>query len=98
MHVPKSTNMNAYDIGLCIDKQLTDEEKFIYLKNTWTPTVGYAFPIYKYGNQNRQFQLDWLRRFQWLSYSQLKNGGFCKFCVLFAPNNLSTGSKVIFYC
>ncbi|KAL4082892.1 hypothetical protein QTP88_029546 [Uroleucon formosanum] len=95
MHVPKSTNMNAYDIGLCIDKQLTNEEKFVYLKNTWTPAVGYAFPIYKYGNQNRQFQLDWLRRFQWLSYSQLKNGGFCKFCILFAPNNLCTGSKNI---
>lgn len=31
MHVPKSTNMNAYDIGHCIDKHLTDEEKFLYL-------------------------------------------------------------------
>lgn len=97
VHVPKASNMYAYDIGLCIDKHLTDEEKLLYLKDTWNPTVGFAFPIYKYGNQNRQFQLAWLRRFQWLSYSQLENGGFCKFCVLFTPNILSTGSKVILY-
>lgn len=97
MHVPKAINMNTYNIDLCINKRITDEEKFLYLKNTWTPTVGYAFPIHKYGNKNRQFQLDWLKRFQWLSYSQLKNGEFCKLCVLFAPVYLSTRSKVILY-
>lgn len=64
MHVPKTANMNAYDIGLYIGKHLSDEEKLLILKNAWTPTVGYAFPIYKQGNQNRQFQLDWFRRFQ----------------------------------
>lgn len=46
MHLPKSTNMNTYDISLCIDKHLTDEEKCLYLKNTWTSSVGFDFPIY----------------------------------------------------
>jgi len=53
--------INAYDVGLCVDKELTDEEKFYFCTNKLRPVVGYKFPLFpviKHGNQNRSFQLD----------------------------------------
>jgi hypothetical protein len=88
-------NVNAYDVGLCVDKELTDEEKFNFCKNAWSLVASYKFPVLKQGNQNRSFQLDWLRRYHWLTYSELKEGGFCKFCVLFAPTGVGKGCQVI---
>jgi len=83
--------MNASDNGLGVSKYiLSDEEKFMILKNTWTLNVEYSFSTIKQGNQTRCFQIEWLRRFNWLAYSELQNGGFCKYCVCFA---LSTVSK-----
>jgi len=90
-------NMNTYDVELCVDKELTDEEKFDFCKNTWSLVVGYKFPVIKQGNQNRSFQLHWLRRYHWLAYSELKKGGFCKFCALFAPTGGGRGCQVILY-
>lgn len=90
-------NQNAYDIGLCINKVLTDEDKFNFCKNAWIPVTGYKFPLVKHGNQNRSFQLEWLRRYNWLTYSELKKGGFCKFCTLFAPRGGGRGCQVILY-
>ncbi|KAF0727401.1 zinc finger MYM-type protein 1-like, partial [Aphis craccivora] len=59
-----SVNINVNDIGLSVGKNiLSDEEKFMILKNTWTPNAEYRFPVIKQGNQTRRFQLDWLRRY-----------------------------------
>lgn len=89
--------MSASDIGFGVVKNiLSDEEKFMILKNTWTPNVEYSFPAIKQRNQTRCFQLDWLRRFNWLAYSELKNGGFCKYCVCFAPSIVSKAHQVTF--
>jgi len=65
-----SVLINAYDVGLCVDKELTDEEKFNFCTNIWSPVVGYKFPVIKHGNQNRSFQLDWLRKYHWLVSSR----------------------------
>lgn len=93
-----SVNMNANDIGLVVGKNiLSDEEKFMILKNTWSPNVEYSFPTIKQGNQTRCFQLEWLRRFNWLAYSELQNGGFCKYCVCFAPSTVSKAHQVTFF-
>jgi len=90
--------MNASDISLCVGKNiLSDEEKFMILKNTWAPNVEYSFPAIKQGNQTRCFQLDWLRRYNWLAYSELQNGGFCKYCVCFAPSSLSKAHQVTLF-
>jgi len=67
------------------------------LKNTWTPNAEYRFPVIKQGNQTRRFQLDWLRRYNWLAYSELQNGGFCKYCGCFAPSSVSKANQVIFF-
>jgi len=87
--------MNAYDIGLCLNKQLDDENKLLFLKNTWTPMHGFIFPTVKQGNQNRCFQREWLNMFKWLAYSDVKKGGFCKYCVIFQPRGGGQGCQVI---
>ncbi|XP_029342147.1 uncharacterized protein LOC107883657 [Acyrthosiphon pisum] len=85
--------MNAYDIGLCLNKQLDDENKLLFLKNTWTPMHGFIFPTVKQGNQNRCFQREWLNMFKWLAYSDVKKGGFCKYCVIFQPSGGGQGCQ-----
>lgn len=88
-------SLNAYDIGLCIDKQFDDESKLMFLKNAWTPKYGFVFPIIKQGKQNRSFQMEWLNMFNWLAYSDFKKGGFCKYCVLFPPSGGGKDNQVI---
>lgn len=36
-----------------------------------------------FGKKGRKFNLSWLQRWNWLAYSDLENGVFCKYCVLF---------------
>jgi len=38
-------------------------------------------------------QKQWLKEFTWLAYSNIYNGAFCKWCVLFAPQTVSRSAK-----
>lgn len=49
----------------------------------WVRDEKYKFPISK--NRNLKFQLGWLKRFQWLSYTAKGDqGAVCKYCAIFA--------------
>jgi hypothetical protein len=41
-----------------------------------------------------KFQADWLRRFPWLCYSNVLQGGWCKTCVLFPPEGCFRRDRV----
>ncbi|XP_060871970.1 uncharacterized protein LOC132946144 [Metopolophium dirhodum] len=57
------------------------------LTNLWVPDVEYKFPLLaKNEKRGLRFQHKWLKEFNWLAYSNVKNGTFCKYCVLFAKN------------
>ena len=43
----------------------------------------YKFPNHNSGGQKRSFQLNWLDKYNGLTYSESTNGGYCLFCVLF---------------
>ncbi|XP_033212203.1 uncharacterized protein LOC117169805 [Belonocnema kinseyi] len=77
-----------YDIWSAVAKRRTlkRSEIYNYLMHTKTPAASFKFPLYLEGHQSRRFQYHWLQRFKWLAYSEEKNGTFCKYCVLFAPN------------
>ena len=45
------------------------------------------------GAQNRSFQKQWLNEFTRLAYSNIYNGAFCKWCVVFAPQTVSRSAK-----
>lgn len=61
---------------------------FKVLTGCWTPPVSYSFPLLERVELNRvrklKFQYHWLIDYNWLLYSEAKNGVFCKFCVVFA--------------
>ena len=63
---------------------LTDNEKYFCLKNHFVPPNGYTFPSRIMNGQSRSFQASWLERYNGLVYSESEDGGYCKFCVLFA--------------
>jgi len=63
------------------------------LFNCWSPPSGFSFPHVTVGAQNRSFQKQWLNEFTWLAYSNIHNGDFGKWCVVFAPQTVSRSAK-----
>lgn len=76
---------SKYDIGLYVKltTAISDEDKIYIIQSVWTPDAKYNFPTTDHSKFKRTFQFKWLEVFQWLAYSKIKEGGFCKFCVLF---------------
>jgi len=57
------------------------------LRNLWVPNVNYEFPLLeKYKARGLKFQHKWFAEFNWLAYSEIKQGVFCKYCLLFAKH------------
>ncbi|KAJ8897341.1 hypothetical protein PR048_002687 [Dryococelus australis] len=51
----------------------------------------YQFPATKTNKSMLKFQHSWLQKWNWLAYSKNSNGGFCKYCVLFASDCVGKG-------
>ena len=54
------------------------------MKHHFVPSKRYNFPAQGYGDGQRHFQGSWLDKYNGLVYSESDDGGYCKFCVLFA--------------
>ena len=65
------------------ERKLTDDEKYYLLTSHFCPTSTYQFPSVLHGSQKRSFQHSWLTKYNGLVYSELDQGGYCKYCVLF---------------
>ena len=76
-------------IGKFVGIPLTDDDRRKVLFNCWSPLSGFSFPYVTVGVQNRSFQRQCLNEFTWLAYSDIYNGAFCKWCVVFAPQTVS---------
>lgn len=86
-----STAVATNDIGNYIHNlEINDLKKEELLKTPWVPPSSYIFPVKT--KRNLRFQLSWIKRFPWLSYSQLFEGAFCRLCVLFAREKEGKGS------
>ncbi|KAL4123003.1 hypothetical protein QTP88_015236 [Uroleucon formosanum] len=74
------------NIALFIKRDLlSDEEKNTVLTNLWLPNHNYVFPLNeKNKKRGLKFQHKWLNEFNWLVYSEVEGGAFCKHCVVFA--------------
>ena len=68
------------DISHFVCKKLTDDKKMHLLQNVWKPDEGSIFPR---NQTNKCFQLHWLNQFSWFVYSNILDGAFCLYCVLF---------------
>ena len=61
------------------------------LQELWVPENSYVFPAT--GKRKLWFQLHWLRCWNWLAYSKIKDGAFCKYCVLFSSLSGGVGHQ-----
>lgn len=53
----------------------------------WVPDNNYKFPLLdKYKSRGLKCQYKWLAEFNCLDYSEMKQGAFCKYCVVFAKH------------
>ena len=82
-------DISSGDIGKVVNLKsmgyfLSDYEKDYLLKNSFVPCSGYQFPVRSISGINHRFQHNWLSKYNGLVFSESENGGFCKFCVLFA--------------
>lgn len=64
---------NIADIGCCFDQKVSDELKYKLLINVWVPDEKFNFSIS--GKRNLKFQLNWIKRFPWLCYTNMQNSG-----------------------
>ncbi|PSN33909.1 hypothetical protein C0J52_20398 [Blattella germanica] len=76
------TTVAKLDVGFyAIQEKISDEYfKVQILKTPWNPPRDYKFPIST--KRNLRFQLKWMERFPWLSYSEYKSGAYCRVCVV----------------
>ena len=81
------------DIGNFVGVPLTDADRRKVLFNCWSPPSGFSFPYVTVGAKNGSFQKQRLNEFTWLPYSNIYNGAFCKWWVVFAPQTVSRSAK-----
>ena len=89
-----------YDIGFAVEEECNVKirkeisELYNYLSKTWTPNKNYIFPLTKDKNgHSRSFRIEWIDKYNWLAYSHLSKGAFCKVCVLFGPKVSGIGEQ-----
>lgn len=78
-------SMSVEEVSDAVNK-LTNGKKYKLLQEHYKPGIDFVFPKTFSSGCNRSFQYRWLEKYPWLVYSKAVNGGFCKFCALFAKN------------
>ena len=71
-------------VNLKEQRPLTGQEKLYVLDHSFMPHSRYNFPSRTINGCKRHFQSKWLSTYNGLVYSESTNGGYCKYCVLFA--------------
>ena len=86
---------NSCDVGLFLtrDAPINDSVKYQILTKPWTPPPSYSFPTL--ASRNLRFQLKWMERFPFLSYTEVQGGGAVfRYCVIFAQGAVGKGQHV----
>ncbi|VDO99226.1 unnamed protein product [Soboliphyme baturini] len=82
------------DIGLYVNKPISDSLKFDLLVNPWMPPPTYQMPFslrMRKGKIGRAFLHHWHLR-NGITFSHVQNGLFCRYCVLFSDEVTNRGS------
>jgi hypothetical protein len=85
---------SSCDVGLFLtrDARIDDSVKYQILTKPWTPP-SFSFPTLT--SRNLRFQLKWMDRFPFLSYTKVQGGGeLCRYCVFFAQGEVGKGQRV----
>jgi len=76
--------------------QLNDQQKYFLLKKHFVPSCNYEFPTREMNKLQCHFQYSWLKRYPGLVYSESQNGGYHKYCFLFAKCEPSVKDLSVF--
>ena len=83
-----SADIRSGDLAKVVSLQqhrpLTNHERMYILEHSFVPHSGYNFPNRIINGCKRHFQSKWLEKYNGLVYSESSDGGYCKYCVLFA--------------
>ncbi|KAL4085046.1 hypothetical protein QTP88_027884 [Uroleucon formosanum] len=91
----EDNNHSIFDITAYIGKHMSNNEKLEALKTIWTPDNNHNFPITLHGNKNLKLQLSWLNKWNWIVYSSLVDGVYCKYCVLYGIKKGRKGGQLL---
>ena len=84
-----------YDISLFVKNKLTTplslKNKIDVLQNVWIPHTNFKFP--SRGSKNLKFQYKWFDQWNWLSHSKKEEAAYCKYCILFGPEEGDVGKQ-----
>ena len=88
VHSCLCANVRSGDLAKIVhlkgQRPLTNQEKMYILEHCFVPRTGYNFPNRIINGCKRQFHHKWLEKYNGLAYSESADGGYCKYCVLFA--------------
>ena len=82
----RSSAIHINDLGRVLGMQTTREAKINFLEHVWRPDKNFSYPSFKQGQslKNCKFQLEWMEKKSWLTYTQTNGeGALCISCVLF---------------
>lgn len=96
-HVHYDSQVSLFDIKLYVgqSQKLSNKEKIEYFQKTWTPQSIFVFPTSEFNKKKLKFQLSWLDKWKWLAYSQINDGAYCKYCVIFYKTEGGIGSQTL---
>ena len=82
-----SADIRSGDLAKIVSLQqhrpLTNQERMYVIEHSFVPHSGYNFPNRTTNGCKRHFQHKWLEK-NGLVYSESADGGYCKYCLLFA--------------
>ena len=79
------SSLHSCDLGIVLIlknlRKLSDNEKLILWEGHIVPGKMYQFPSLSFGGHKRLFQMNWLDKYNGLTYSESENGGYSLFCI-----------------
>lgn len=89
----------SLDIGHYVGAKIDDFLKKNLLTNHWSPPENYNFPYSTHRKQGKEEKRyaghQYLRKFDWLVFSDVKKGFFCKCCFLFKKDTNTPVCKLV---
>ena len=86
-------NMSTAELNNTV-KSLDKDQMYKLIKHHFFPSETFPFPKEYSAGCNRCFQAKWLKKYSWLVYSKVLDGGFCIFCSLFIKDRSKYGVLV----